>query len=61
MTGVGTGVTDTALDAAPEPATLTARRRIDADTLLVRPGTITGDESSAGENAVHAPPSTLYS
>ena len=59
--GSGTAVTDTPADAAPAPAAFSARSRTDADTLLVRPGTTTGDDSSAGENAVQEPPSTLYS
>ena len=59
--GPGTGVTSTALDSAPAPAALTARRRMEAATLLASPATVTGEEVSAGENAVHAPLSTLYS
>ena len=54
--GVVRGVNDPdASEAAPEPAVFTARNFTVYAVPFVRPGIVTGDDASAGDNAVQEP------
>ena len=59
---VAAGVTDDDAEAAPDPAELTALSVTPYVTPLVKPVISTGEEVTAGENAVQfEPPSSEYS
>ena len=53
--GVVRGTTETATEAAPTPADVTARSFIDVDVPFARPGIVTGDVVLAGLRAVQEP------
>ena len=57
--GTVRGVTDTADDAAPSPATFTARNLTLYELPFDRPVIVTGDDVTDGENAVQELPSSF--
>ena len=57
--GTARGVTDTADDAAPSPATFTARNLTLYELPFDRPVIVTGDDVTDGENAVQELPSSF--